>query len=267
MQSTDHVVHTFLVSTLQRDKTSYPNASDFVYSLPQTLHNVEGFSIRDYKFRQETLVNDNNKTWQLYIDDGRIDGNITLATGAYSNDITTLLSEINSALSVYDIQFVIDGTTGNVGLTFIGPFVQNYVIIYGNSLLRSLGYYGGIALYRSSPPTGLPNTVRNYHASAIAENAYDVWNSSNMVLRIQDVEAISSTDAITNRSSAILFACGDNYSVDQRHDYYTPLLQTQSRLQNLRIKLLNMYGDYYDTVKYEAAFLIRFYCRERMPKV
>jgi hypothetical protein len=263
MQSKDHVVHTFLVSTLQRDKTAYPNSSDFVYQLPQTLHNVEGVSIRDYKFKQETIVNENNKTWHIYIDDGRVDGNITLTTGDYSNDITMLLAEINSNLSVYDIQFVVDENSGNVGLTFIGSFVQNYVIIYSNSLLRSLGYFGGIALYQNSPPGGLPGTVRPYPVTAIAENPYDVWNSSNMVLRIQDVEAVSASDSITNRSTAILFSFNDAVSTYQRHDYYSPLLQPQSRLQSLRIKLLNMYGDYYDTVKYETAFLIRFYCRER----
>lgn len=257
----DLVMRTILVATSKRDKTKYPHPSDFTYELPITLNNVVGMAIRDYKFVNEALINENNKSLTINIDNGAVDGDITLDTGNYDNNISTLLSAINSKIAAYDIQFTLDQNVNRVTLAFTGSFVTSDVILSPSPILRILGYDGGVAMYRTTAPS-LPSGVKSYLTTATAENKYDTWNLSELVLRITDVETILSNDAVTNRCTAVLFNTGSaNFSTKQCLDHYIPLLQQQHRIQALRIKLLNMDGDLYDTINHDACFLIEFYCR------
>lgn len=258
-----NIVRTFLVSTDMRDKTKYPHPSDFAYDLPVGLVNVVGMSVRDFQFKRESLINENNRYLTINIDNDAVNGTVTLSTGDFGFNITSVLAELNTKLHTYDVQFSLDENTNRIVLTFSGNFVDDNIIIQSNSVLRALGFSTGICLYRTSAPVSLPTNVRAFQTSATADNAYDIWISSNMVIKITDVETILSNDSTTNRSSAILFADINNtYTTMQNADYYYPLLQMQHRLKTLRFKLLNMEGDLYDTHNHGAVFLLDFYCKE-----
>lgn len=258
-----NIVRTFLVSSDQRDKTKYPHPSEFSYELPITISNVVGMSVRDFQFKRETLVNENNRYLSIYADDGAVDGTVTLTSGDFDFNLTTLLAEVNDKIRPYDIQFSLDENVNRIVLTFSGNFVDSYITIQPNSILRALGFSSGICLYRTTPPVNLASNITAFQTSAVADKAYDIWISSNLVMRITDVECIMSNDSTTNRSSAILFTdISNTYTVMQNADYYYPLLQIQHRLKTLRFKLLNMEGDLYDTVNHGAVFLLDFYCKE-----
>jgi hypothetical protein len=252
-------VKTFYISSGLRDKRKYPNGSDFTYELPATLNHVVGISIRDYKFSPESLINNANNTFQIFIDNGSTNVIKTLAVGNYNNSISDLIIAINVLLSTYQIAFSLNTSTNLVELTFTGPFVTDYVYLPASPILRFLGFPDGIVLYRSAVPTPSPPSPL-FQTMAVASQAYDVYIMSDMVVRITDLETIQSTDAITNRSTAVLFNSQPNYVVKQCLDHYIPLLQIQSRLQALKIKLLNIEGDYYDTVNNDAAFILEVYC-------
>lgn len=257
------IVRTFVVATERRDKTLYPHPSDFTYQLPATLTNVVGVSIRDFKFGNETLINQNNKTITIYGDAGAIDGSLVMTPGDYSNDVTLLLAHVNSLFSPYGVQFSIDNTTQKVQFTFTGTGVTNYLMIQYGPLLRILGYDSSILIYRTTPPALSSTGVQMFQTTASASRAYDTYNNkSEMVVRITDVEALLSNDSITNRCTAILFNTTDaaGKTIRQCQDHFTPLLQSQARLQALRIKLLNMEGDLFDTINNEAVLIIEFYC-------
>lgn len=257
------IVRTFVVATERRDKTLYPHPSDFTYQLPVTLTNVVGVAIRDFKFANETLINQNNKTISIYGDGGSIDGTIVLTTGDYNNDITTLLSHINTLLSPYKVQFSINNTTQKVQLTFSNSGGPDYLYIEYCPLLRILGYENGIIIYRTTAPSLSLTNATLYQTTAEATKAYDIYNNkSEMVVRITDVEALLSNDSVTNRCTAILFNTTDveRKTIHQCQDKFIPLLQTQHRLQALRIKLLNMDGDLFDTINHEAIIVVEFYC-------
>lgn len=255
------IVRTFVVATERRDKSLYPNPSDFTYTLPLTLTNVVGVAVRDFKFGNELLINNSNKTLTVYGDSGLVDGVVTLTPGDYNNNITSLLSHINDQLSVYGVQFTVNNTTQKIQLTFTKNDINDYFAIQYSPVLRILGFDNGILIYRSSAPAFSQFSVTPVLTTATAVNSYDVYNNkSEMVVRITDVETVLSNDAVTNRCTTILFNTTDGKTIRQCQDHYTPLLQTQSRLQNLRIKLLNMDGDYFDTVNNEAIFVIEFYC-------
>lgn len=259
-----HVVRTFVVATERRDKNLYPNGSDFTYQLPSTLTNVVGVGIRDYKFGNETLVNQSNKTLRIYGDAGAVDGNLVLTVGNYSNDINLLLNHMNTLLDPYKVQFSINNTTSKVQLTFTNlSGIADFFAIEYNPILRILGFDTGIAIYRSTSPSGIPFQVSASLTTSNAVNAYDVFNNpSELVVRITDVETLLSNDSVTNRCTAILFndTSSSSKTVHQCQDRFTPLLQVQARLQALRIKLLNMDGDLYDTVNNEVILVIEFYC-------
>lgn len=263
----NQVVRAFLVSSDYRDKIAFPNPSQFDYELPITLTDVEGISIRDYKFRKETIINNNNKQVKLYGDNGSINKTIVLTTGDYSNDITQLLTYLNTTFNPEGIEFSLDTTQNYVTIGFHQNKISSFIIIQSNPLLESLGFSeNGVCIYRTTKPTGQSDALTYYNTTATTTIPYDVWNTSNMVVRIKDVEAISAPNSVADRAAAVLFSCGDSSTtVKQCLDHYIPLLQPQSRLQKLRIQLLNMNGDLYDTLHSEVVFLIRFYCRSRCP--
>lgn len=260
---TDHRVRAFLVSTEYRDKKAFPNPSQFDYELPRTLTDIEGISIRDYKFRKETIINCNNNKLQIYADNGATNTTVVLVTGDYANDISQVLAYINSVVNAFGITFALDASKNYVTVAFTGSIVSSYIIIRASPLLANLGFAAsGICLYKTTKPSGQDSTLAFYQNSGTASVPYDVWNTSNMVIRIKDVEAISAPNPVVDRASAVLFASGDDgTSMKQCLDHYIPLLQPQSRLQTLRIQLLNMNGDLYDTLHNEVVFLIRFHCK------
>jgi hypothetical protein len=225
------------------------------------LNNVVGVAIRDFKFGNELLINENNKNFRLDFEGQQVVAALT--PGSYNNEVSYLISHINSVINTHKLTLSIDTATGRVKIQYTG---NSYVIIYPTSLLRVLGFPDGtmigICLYGTgSQPASLPSNVVPYGANVVAPSAYDCYNLSEMVLRIKDVEAILSNDAVTDRCTAILFnSNSSSYTVKQCLDHYIPLLQRQSRLQSLKIKLLNMEGDLYDTVNNEAVFLMEFYC-------
>ena len=263
----DQVVRAFLVSSDYRDKIAFPNPSQFDYELPITLNDVEGISIRDYKFRKETIINNNNKVLQIYGDNGTINRTFILTNGDYSNDINQLITYLNSILNPEGLTISLDSTQNYVIISLYQTNVSSYIIIRPNPLLGSLRFpTNGICIYKTSPPAGENNLLTYYNTTATTQIPYDVWNTNNMVIRIKDVEAISAPNSVADRAAAVLFSCGDsNTTIKQCLDHYIPLLQPQSRLQKLRIQLLNMNGALYDTLHSEVVFLIRFYCRPRCP--
>lgn len=246
----------FMVSTQHRNTSKYPNPSSFTYELPIVLNNVGGISVRDYHFSREKLVNANNKTLS-YIVDGTA-GSVSIIVGNYAT-MQALLDELNARLTTLQVTFSIDTVTGKVKLAFSGVYVSNYIILQPSSLLTALGYVNGICLYRTSAPSGV--TVTTYQTTALAENAYDIWRPSHLILQIKDVESILSENAATSRASAILFdADNTNYVGKQTVNAYMPLLQVVSRLKTLQINLLNMDGELYDLQNTDASFIIEFFC-------
>ena len=257
----DLIVRSFLVDTSKRDPVRYPSSSDFTYELPVTLTNVVGIAIRDYKYFPETLINNNNRAITVIIDGTT--RTVTIANGAYSSNINTLITELNSAFASHNIGFSVNGSN-MVVISFTGSAIGSYLTIPPSPILRILGFPQGIVLYRSAnAPATFPTGYAKYANSGVASSPYDVWTVSDIVLRITDVETIMSNDPVTNRCTSVLFTEQTNQVSSQKLDHYTPLLQMQHRLQSLRIKLLNTDGDLYDTVYNPALFLIEFYCVEK----
>lgn len=258
------VMRTFLVATSKRDTKRYPHPSDFTYELPVPLHNVVGVAVRDYKFGNELLINENNKI--LSIIANGVASSVTLSIGNYNNNITDLCTALNTAFTGQNTTFSVDGATTKVKITYTGA---SYIVIQANAILRVLGFVDGkttgVCIYNSGiTAPNITDPVVKSASSILATQPYDTYNLSEMVVRITDVEAIMSNDAITNRSTAVLFSTGSSsYTVKQCLDHYIPLLQQQSRLQSLKIKLLNMDGDLYDTINNEAVLLLEFYCLPR----
>lgn len=265
------ITRTFYISTEKRDKGLHPHPSKFVYPLPLPLKNVVGVAIDHFKFPKEQLVNENNKRMEITIDAGvvaseqtnEVNGVVLISKGDYG--LIPLLTEMNRKLQLYGIGFSLNQNQERVVLTFTDDFVQYYIAIAPNTLLKALGYESGICLCRpgfTNPPSpAFP--CRIYDTAAVAEKEYDVSTISDMVMRITDVETILSNDSITNRATMILYSSMDpTFATNGGHGNKTilPLLQTQHRLQSLRIELLNTLGQLYDTIGSEATFVVQFYC-------
>jgi hypothetical protein len=249
-------VRSFLVSTQYRDKVRYPHPSSFQFELPLELRNVVGIHFRDYHFKRETLINQNNKTIVFRIDDN-VTANITLTTGNYAT-IHDLLNELNDKLFAFNINFTIAPSSGKVSLVFTEDFFGTYVLAPAHPVLRLLGFTEAFCVYKGSVAPNVPAIV--YENTATARNDYDIWRPSHMIVRITDVETILSNDPVTNRCSAVLFdTSSGTHATKQTTDTLFPLLQVQSRLQTLRIQLLNMDGDLYDTLQSDATFVLDFH--------
>ena len=266
-------LRTFVIATGKRDTAKYPHPSRFAYDLPLTISNVFGVSIRDYQFGSETLINENNRAIAI---SGVVGGtpfskSVTLAVGAYGNAIGTLITALNAAMTSESVPavFSLVALSDRVRLALgSGTSAGDYIFLSGtNSLLRILGFGGTVLVYNTTAPAGVTGAFTGTLAGGgvTAASRYDVNNLSEMVVRIDELEALLSNDAVTNRSTSILFNGNSaNYTVRQAQDHYIPLLQKQQRVQRLHIQLLNMEGDLYDTVNNEAVFILEVYCETNL---
>lgn len=259
-------IRTFVVATSKRDKTRYPNPSNFVYDLPIQLTGVFGVAIRDYQFGAETLINENNRRISVFGDfgEGVVSETLTIANGNYNNSVTDLIGAVDAAFAEWNLHVTLDATSNRVRLAFKnnGSSTPLYIAIPWCPVLRILGFETGICIYRDTDPGVLTvgGGIARYAVSVLATQPYDTWNLSEMVVRIEELEALLSNDMVTNRCTAILFNSASGCTLKQSQDRYIPLLQKQNRLQRLHIRLLNMDGDLYDTVNNEAVFILEIYC-------
>lgn len=261
LQSNAPVVRTFYVSTALRDKARFPHPSRFDYNLPATLNNVVGVCIRNYKFPKELLVNENNKFLYFVINGGELEGVVQVSKGDY--DIEGILTELNAKFEIYGVELTFESQGDRVVITFADEFITQYIVFKSSSLLVSLGFDGDICLCREGvpPPNISSSTTTVFTTTAVAHRLYDVTTISDLVVRIDNVETIMSNDTITHRATMVLFSSEDPYyTLNQCAAQCIPLLQMQSRLQNLKLTLLNTKGELYDTITNDASFLIDFYC-------
>lgn len=266
-------VKSFFISTSTRDRTRYPNSSSFAFDLPYTIKNVVGFGVRNYKFRKEMFVNSKNNAITYAIDGGS-SVTVTLAKGDYAS-IGDFLTELNTKMASTGIQFVLGGD-GHVRVQYISLVpspsnaVQQYIILYACAALEAIGFSQGVVLNRpGSTFTPASSDFDTFTSSGTAVFPYIIQPSSDMVLRITDIETIISNDANTNRASMILYSDQDAYTMNPNLEPFVPLLQTQHRLQTLRIQLLNMKGEFYDTENHDVSFILQFYCvpEEKDPRI
>jgi len=259
--TTTNITKNIYFSTNQRDTSRYPSASDFVLDSPVPLTQVHGICIKHYKYTPEALVNNNSRTLDIIATSstGQSTTTINIKKGDYENCITHLLSEINSYIKVLNVQFAVDPTSGKVTLSFAGDYVTDYIAFSPSRLLRILGFSKGVAIYRTSPPSLSNHDV--YQNVATANGPYHMINDTSLVLRITDIETVHSIDQTCNRATAIMMSSRSKYNmVEQHYSTYFPLIQVQYRVQTLRIKLLNIYGDLYDLDDDDASFSIEFHC-------
>lgn len=263
------IVRNMFVSTSHRDTSRHPSASDFTIDIPLIVKNVCAVVVRNFKYTPEKVINANNNTFSFEANSGATTGELQIGKGDYNNSINDILSELNSVLAAYDVQFSIDAATQKVEFTFAGSYITDYFAIPSCKLLTLLGFPSGICLYRTgSAPSPLPSNTVGYDTNALAANAYRVYNNTDLILRITDVEAILSSHSPSNRATAVILSSrAPNGVVENTPLDPLPLLQIQQRLQQLRIKILNSDGDLYDLNDEDASFIIEFHCQSNQSEL
>lgn len=247
------LIQCVFLSVNHRDTTLYPSASDFTVDLPNVISKVNGVAVRHFKYTPEALINNNNKDFTFTTTDanGQNTVAVSLTKGDYNQDITVLLAEIKTAIdakfgATSDFVTLVVNADDRVEISFTSSTFTN-LSIASSSLLTLLGFTGGISI-----ANGVTTT---------ATNKYRIINDTDLILRITDIESIISVDAACNRATAILLSSRSPKSVVEQVQYtYAPLLQVQHRVQRLRVKILNIYGEPYDLYDDEACFSIDFYC-------
>jgi hypothetical protein len=214
------------------------------------------------------MINETNR--RLYVTSNLIEPprEILLNTGTYT--LATLRSTIQTGLTSYSTTTVAaDTSTLGTSINYTAATGSN-LIIYPSQVLQYLGFPNGadkgICITRLGPqPTTTPVTVDHYATPAVSPAPAELVNNNDLVLRIDNIETILSNSKVTNRATAILFSTpnSNSYVSKQCLDNFMPLLQTQSRLQSLKVRLLDTNGNYYYTVNNDAIFLVEFYCLPR----
>lgn len=236
------------ISTRHRDVLKYPSASQFQIEAPVVLKHVHAVFVKSSKYVPETLINVHNKTFTVIADD--TPANLSLASGDYEQSITSLLSAINALLTSYGVAFTVDAVTNKVVLSFTSSSVTTFSI-ESCKMLKLLGFSGKVELVQGSTN------------SMAAVNQYTTINDTDLIIRIQDIEAILSSDAVCNRATAIIASSrSKDHLLDNSGCSMFPLLQVQQRVQQLRINLLNNDGLPYDFGGADASFMIEFFCYE-----
>jgi hypothetical protein len=231
--------------------------------MPIVLKNVHAIRVRNFKYTPEPVINNNNNTFQYTFSNSTTSGqgSITLLKGDYNQDIGSLMNAANAYLNQYDVQFTLDAPTNLVQLVFSQPSGTQMFEIPYCGLLKLFGYQSGIALYRAG--TALPPITAAYTpyaGTAPATALYKAVNDTDLILRINSIEAIFSTDSVCHRATAVLMS---NRSINgfayYQQELPYPLLQVQHRVQQLRVSILNSDGDPYDLYDEDASFMIEFH--------
>jgi hypothetical protein len=259
------VVRNIYISTRMRDTSKYPSASEFVMDLPVALKQVHSVRVKNFKYTPEPLINNNNNTLTFTANGGTSSGTIAIAKGDYNQDVMSLLAALNSQLNSYDIAFMVDPVTDLVQMTFSGTsYTSDYFRIPLCPILQLLGFTTGIHLYRSAYPPSqqmLMGSMTAFNTRAIATNLPTTANDTDLILRITDVEAIYSIDNVCNRATAIIMSNRSPNGVSYiLQETLYPLLQVQSRIQQLRVAIVNSDGNPYDLFDHDASFIIEFHC-------
>lgn len=277
--TTGSIIRNVYVSTRVRDPPKYmssaavargetplttPSDSTFVVDMPVVLSKVYAVRVRNFKYTPEPIINNYNMRFGFVANGGAVTGTIQLDKGDYNQNIADLLDGINTYLNAYDVAFTLDPVSQLVQLTFSGSFITDYFEIAYCPILQMLGFENGVHLYRSSsppPPETTTGTMIGYNTVAIASIPYKIINDTDLVLKIADVEAISSTDIVYNRATAVLMSSrSPNGVAHHLQDTPYPLLQVQHRLKQLRVTILNSDGNPYDFNSEDASFMIEFHC-------
>lgn len=256
------IVRNMFVSTRHRDVAKYPNAADFTVEIPLMVKNVQAVVVRNFKYTPEKVINNNNHTFAFSANTGATTGELTVENGDYNNSINDILYALNSVLAAYDVQFSLNVATQKVQFTFAGSYVTDYFAIPACKVLTLLGFPSGICLYRTgSAPSPVPVGTIGYDTIAVATAPYRVYNDTDLILRITDVETILSSHIASNRATAVIMSSRVPNNVVENTPFGPyPLLQVQHRIQQLRMKIVNSDGDLYDLGDDDASFLIEFHC-------
>jgi hypothetical protein len=219
------------------------------------------------------IVNRNNNVIQVTGVKGSVPftRSITITPGDYNNNIASLVSQINTqfvSAGITYLTFSVDDVATKIRITVSTFSPNDYICLAATRIFDVLGLSTSmnLCLYHTTKPAAFSDAstiFQNVASSNIyqAPNTYDMWTTSDMIVRITNVEAIMAPTGAVNRATAVLFSSGDNgTNSKQCLDHFMPLLQPQSRLQRLYVRLQNMNGDLYDTPN--TVFLIRFYCRD-----
>lgn len=246
------------VSTSHRDAVAYPDPANFSIFLPSPIKGVYGVRVRKFKFVPAPLINKNTNTLAFTIDSAS-NGSATLDKGDYT--VTTLLSAVNTVMDAHGVHFSINPTTNLATCVFSSGSIGSHIYIPGCRLLDILGFPTGLWLYRPghAPTTPLPNNTVAYENVATAVQQACVAPMSDMILKITDLEAITASDAVTNRATAILCASSHGSVYENVDMLMYPLLQVQHRLQQLKVSIFDVNGDPYD-IEGDASFMLEFHC-------
>ena len=249
MKSDKDIVISVYFSSEDRDIDKYPSPANFTLDLPDTLTQIHGISISHFKFVPEKLINNINNSFTFTaVGNSTVTGKIVISIGNYNTEISELLAAINLELLPYNVHFTVDNTTNKVvGIIQNGAFGTTSFTIKQCRILQILGF-GKNSLTLTNESSGIirPNMI----------------NDTSLILRIKEINTISSPNEYAHRSSAVLFcsSCKDT-KIEQTSKDYAELSQVQYRLQRLNVNIINTYGDSYDLTEYDASFIIHFYCQ------
>ena len=246
----DIIVNVYF-SSEDRDIEKYPSPSSFVIDLPDTLTQIHGISISHFKFVPEKLMNNNNNTFKFTaVGNETVSGTITIKKGDYDTNIVNLLAEINTQLIPYNVMFTVDQTTDRVTLAIQnGAFNTTSFTIDACTILIILGFG------KNRDCTVTSNT------QTVAKSLPNMINDTSLILRIKDIQTISSVNQHAHRATAVLYCsnCKDS-RIEQSNKDYVALSQMQYRFQRLNVEILNVYGHHYDLTEHNVSFTIRFFC-------
>jgi hypothetical protein len=195
MKSDKDTIISVFFSSEDRDIKKYPSPANFVFDLQDTLTQIHGISISHFKFVPEKLINNINNSFTFTAEGSvTVSGTIFISIGNYNTEISELLEAINIELLPYNIHFTLDTVNNNrvTGIIQNGAFGTTSFTINPCRILQILGFGKQEITITSSTP-------------AVATNRPNMINDTSLILRIKDINTISSPNEYAHRSSAVLF--------------------------------------------------------------
>jgi hypothetical protein len=260
-----------VIDSLDRDLTKYPDPSEYVISLPETLRNVETIELLSYQMtRTETNVNKNNNRFKI-VQTEKLNG-VVVGTTNYTITIpekeyvstTEFVSTLNSVLPS---SYIAEIDALNF-LTIKRPVAENantasFTIEISESSAKLLGIMGsdirGSGIIDSST---LPLSFTGVSGKSII----DLSGVPYLIVYLNDYERIISSGNKSHKKFLIVpmenhvvgkrfLICGDQ---KEKKGIYI-LTNHQKTMYEIRIKICRPDGSLYDFKGIDHIFIFRIY--------
>lgn len=264
-----------VIDSLDRDLAKYPNPSNYVIALPETLRNVETIELMSFQLtRTETNVNSGNNTFKIIEKHySNVPNPVLLSTTPYTITIPVkeyasgveLVNELNTVLSPNAYTATFDAETDKITISRLGingPVIIKFEIQIEESAAKLFGISG-----TGTRGSGIIPSVSVGDVTSITSNkTIDLAGIPYLIVYLNDYERIVAPGSKSHKNFLVVpmenHPVGKRFIIsgDQKEKKGIYILtNNQKNMYEMRVSIRRPDGTLYDFNGTDHLLIFRIY--------